>query len=60
MPCAGACAPYRRCSRTGAHDQALIRSISDAAVELICEAGIKPLLLTLAPESAPPTMTIGL
>jgi N-acetylglucosamine-6-phosphate deacetylase len=48
--------PFLSVTRKGAHDPALIRSISDADVELILKAGIKTLLLTLAPENAPPRL----
>lgn len=46
--------PYLSVARKGAHDPALIRPLTDEDVDLILGCGIETILLTVAPESAPP------
>ena len=46
--------PFLAEARKGAHDPALIRPMTDADVELLLEAGIDNLLLTVAAENASP------
>ena len=44
--------PFIAVARKGAHDPALIRPLTDADVDLLCDTGIAPLLITVAAENA--------
>jgi len=48
--------PFLSTARKGAHDPALIRPITDADVDLVLDCGIETVLLTVAPENAPPRL----
>ncbi|WP_416357143.1 N-acetylglucosamine-6-phosphate deacetylase [Aureimonas phyllosphaerae] len=43
--------PFLSVARKGAHDPALIRRMEDADLRALCEARVRPFLLTVAPES---------
>jgi N-acetylglucosamine-6-phosphate deacetylase len=48
--------PFLSTARKGAHDPALIRTLSDADVDLILDSGIETVLLTVAAENAAPRL----
>ena len=48
--------PFLSVARKGAHDPALIRPLTDADVDLILDAGIGTILLTVAAENAAPRL----
>ncbi len=43
--------PFLSVARKGAHDPALIRRMEAADLRALCETGVRPFLLTVAPES---------
>jgi N-acetylglucosamine-6-phosphate deacetylase len=48
--------PFLSTARKGAHDPSLIRTLSDADVDLILDSGIETVLLTVAAENAAPRL----